>query len=124
VTRHIETTDLTTLVPTWLTLQEVGDQLGVSPNRVRQLARERQLALIRLDGEARVPADFLQGKAPVKGLGGTLVVLADHGFDEAESIRCRVGPSTHCARTGAKRSAAAPRRSSDRSDWVATTAAG
>ena len=86
MTRHIETTDLTTLVPTWLTLKEAGDQLGVSPNRVRQLARERQLALIRLDGEARVPADFLQGTAPVKGLGGTLVVLADHGFDEAESI--------------------------------------
>jgi hypothetical protein len=86
VTRQIETTDLNTLVPAWLTLKEAGEQLGVSPNRVRQLARERQLALIRLDGEPRVPAEFLQGTTPVKGLGGTLVVLADHGFDEAESI--------------------------------------
>ena len=63
-----------------------GDQLGISPNRVRQLARERQLALSASTARPRVPADFLQGTAPVKGLGGTLVVLADHGFDEAESI--------------------------------------
>ncbi len=82
----METTDLTTLVPAWLTLEQAGDQLGISPNRVRQLARERQLAMIRLEGELRVPAEFLQGSAVVKGLGGTLVVLADHGFDEGEAI--------------------------------------
>ncbi len=76
-----------TLVPSWLTLQEVADQLGVSPNRVRQLARERQLATVRLPGqEPRVPAEFLLDGAVVKGLGGTLIVLADHGFDDVEAI--------------------------------------
>ncbi len=80
-------TDLTTLVPSWLTLREAADQLGVSPNRVRQLARERQLATVRLPGEEpRVPTEFLQDGAVVKGLGGTLVVLSDHGFDDAEAI--------------------------------------
>ena len=86
MTSHSETTDLRTLVPVWLTLQEAADQLGVSPNRVRQLARERQLAALRLEGEPRVPAEFLQGSGLVKGLGGTLIVLADHGFDDAEAI--------------------------------------
>ena len=79
--------DLTTLVPSWLTLQEAADELGVSPNRVRQLARERQLAMLRLpSGEPGIPAEFLASGAIVKGLGGTLVVLADHGFDDAEAI--------------------------------------
>ena len=79
--------DLATLVPSWLTLQEAAQQLGVSPNRVRQLARERQLALVRLStGDPSVPADFLQDGVIVKGLSGTLVVLADHGFTDDESV--------------------------------------
>ncbi len=81
------TIDLTTLVPSWLSLQEAADQLGVSPNRVRQLARERQLAIVRMPGQdPRVPAEFLQDGAVVKGLGGTLVVLADHGLSDEESL--------------------------------------
>ncbi|MGA9343561.1 MAG: Rv2175c family DNA-binding protein [Nocardioidaceae bacterium] len=81
------TIDLTSLVPSWLSLQEAADQLGVSPNRVRQLARERQLAIVRTPGhDPRVPAEFVQRGAVVKGLGGTLVVLSDHGFSDEESI--------------------------------------
>ena len=87
MTSHSAPSDLATLVPAWLTLQEAAQQLGVSPNRVRQFARERQLAIIRLStGEPSVPADFLQDGAVVKGLSGTLVVLADHGFSDDESI--------------------------------------
>lgn len=79
--------DLTTLVPAWLTVKEAGDLLGVSPNRVRQLARERQLATVRIPGgDLSLPADFIQNGAVVKGLPGTLVLLSDHGFDDAESI--------------------------------------
>jgi hypothetical protein len=87
VTSHPERNDLTTLVPAWLTLKEAADELGVSPNRIRQLARERQLAALRFPGhEPVVPAEFLTGGTIVKGLSGTLVVLADHGFDDAEAI--------------------------------------
>ena len=82
------TTDLSTLVPSWLTLQQAADQLGVSPNRVRQLGRDRQLAIVRLpdSGEPGVPAEFLAEGGVVKGLSGTLVVLADHGLTDEESI--------------------------------------
>ena len=37
-------------------------------------------------GEPGVPALFVLDGAPVKGLSGTLTVLADHGFDDAEAI--------------------------------------
>lgn len=81
-------TDLVSLVPTWLSLKEAADQLGISLNRVRQLARERQLAAVRLPGpgEPVVPAELVLDGSIVKGLGGTLVVLADHGFSDEESI--------------------------------------
>jgi hypothetical protein len=85
----VTTTPLDALVTGWLSLREVADRLRVSPNRVRQLARERQLTLLR-HGDARepgVPADMLAGDAPVKGLSGTLTVLADAGFDDEAAVR-------------------------------------
>jgi hypothetical protein len=67
----------------------VADRLGVSPSKVRQLVREHQLAAVRREelGEPAIPDLFLAGAAgPVKGLSGTLVLLSDRGFDDAESI--------------------------------------
>jgi uncharacterized protein len=80
--------DLNALVPAWLTLQQTADELGVSPSRVRQLARERQLAAVRLpeNREPGVPAEFVQEGGIVKGLGGTLILLADRGLSDEESI--------------------------------------
>jgi len=82
----VETLD--TLVESWLTFRDAADRLGMSPSKVRQLVREHQLAAVRRDElrEPGVPALFVQDSAPVKGLSGTLIVLADHGFDDAESI--------------------------------------
>lgn len=74
-------------VESWLDLSQVADRLGVSPSRVRQLVREHQLAAVRQQGLGQaVPAELLQDGAIVKGLGGTLTVLSDHGFDDGESI--------------------------------------
>ncbi|MDP9443256.1 MAG: Rv2175c family DNA-binding protein [Actinomycetota bacterium] len=77
------------VVPAWLTLREVADRLGVSPNRVRQLVRERELTALRRTGarEPEVPADFLVDRRIVKGLAGTLTLLADAGYDEEASVR-------------------------------------
>jgi hypothetical protein len=76
------------LVGDWLTLPDVSDRLGLPPGRVRQLLRDRKLiAVQRPDGTLCVPAAFLDGKQIVKGLHGTLTVLFDCGFDEAESLR-------------------------------------
>lgn len=80
---------LDSLVSAWLSLGATADLLGVSPSRVRQLVRENQLIAVR-HGDTRepeVPADFLLEDHPVKGLGGTITVLADAGFDPEESVR-------------------------------------
>jgi hypothetical protein len=77
------------LVPGWLSLRDVADLLGVSPSKVRQMVRDHQLAALR-HAEARepeVPAEMLAGQAVVKGLSGTLTLLADAGYDEEESVR-------------------------------------
>lgn len=50
--------------------------------------REHALAGIRseADGEVRVPAAFVLRGSIVKGLSGTLTLLADHGFSESEAV--------------------------------------
>ena len=79
---------LDSLVDSWLTVSQVADLMGVSSSRVRQLAREHQVVAVRRDDlrEPAVPAECLQDGGIVKGLSGTLILLADHGFDAAESI--------------------------------------
>ena len=75
------------LVGDRLTLPDVADRLGLPPGRVRQLFRDRKLiAVQRPDGTPCVPAAFIDGKQIVKGLHGTLTLLFDCGFDEAESL--------------------------------------
>lgn len=75
-------------VTSWLTLAEVAQVLGLSASKVRQMVRDHELAMVRREGarEPEVPADFIQSGAVVKGLAGTLTLLADHGFDDEESI--------------------------------------
>ncbi|AXB44028.1 Rv2175c family DNA-binding protein [Amycolatopsis albispora] len=70
-----------------LGVAEVAAALGQSANKVRQLLRDGQLIAVRRDGELMVPADFLVGGAIVKGLGGTITVLADAGFGRTEMLR-------------------------------------
>jgi excisionase family DNA binding protein len=79
---------LTALVDFWITLPAAAERLGVSATKVRQLVREHQLAAVRTDdlGEPGIPAEFVLEGAIVKGLPGTLTLLADRGFDDAESI--------------------------------------
>lgn len=80
------TTD--SLVGEWLSLNDVADKLGIPGGRVKQLLRDRKLlAVTRPDGKTAVPAAFLDGKQVVKGLPGTLTLLFDCGFDEAEALR-------------------------------------
>lgn len=80
--------DLDSLIDAWLSLREVADELGVTPSKVRQLAREHQLVVLRRPQrkELEVPGAFLQDGLIVKGLGGTLTVLADHGLRDEESL--------------------------------------
>ncbi len=77
------------VVPAWLSLPAAAEQLHLSPNQVRQLAREGQLVLLRHGGsrEPEVPAAFVHDGAVLKGLPGTLTLLADAGYDEWEAVR-------------------------------------
>ncbi|WP_199433571.1 Rv2175c family DNA-binding protein [Qaidamihabitans albus] len=70
-----------------LPLAEVARVLGLSANKVRQMLRDGQLIAVRRDGDLHVPADFLANGAVIKGLGGTITVLADSGFTRTEMLR-------------------------------------
>ena len=69
-----------------LTPAEVAQLLGTSPNRVRQLLRDRRLMAVPGSGNSRIPADFLQDGAVLKHLPGLLTVLKDGGFSDEEAF--------------------------------------
>lgn len=76
------------LVPSWLTLPDVAERLGLEVTRIRPLIKEGQLIAVRR-GENRVlmvPADFLGEDKIVKGLSGTLNLLKDDGFNDEEAL--------------------------------------
>jgi Rv2175c C-terminal domain of unknown function len=78
-----------TLVSEWLSLPDVAVRLGVDVGRVRMLLRDRQLVALRR-GERnglQVPAALVEDGRVVKGLPGTLTLLADAGYDDEESVR-------------------------------------
>ncbi len=75
-------------VDEWMTLTEAAELLDRPPGKIRHLARDHELAIVAPGGgrEPLVPAAFFLRGAIVKGLGGTLTLLADHGFSDAEAI--------------------------------------
>ena len=79
---------LDSLVDAWLTIPAAAEELRLSASKVRQLAKDHQLAVVRRDDlrEPAIPADFLMDGEIVKGLGGALTLLADHGLDDVEAI--------------------------------------
>jgi hypothetical protein len=75
------------IVGDWLTIPDVADQLGLPVSRVKQLLRDRKLlAVQRPTGQLAVPAAFLYGSQVIHGLGGTLTLLFDCGFSDAEAL--------------------------------------
>jgi hypothetical protein len=76
------------LVGEWLPLSEVAKRLGLSAGRAKQLLKDRKLIGVRRGGgEPQVPAAFLGADDVLKGLPGTLTVLADAGYEDAEALR-------------------------------------
>ena len=77
------------LVGEWLTLPDVAERFGVQVTRIRQLLRDNQLIAVRR-GEnhaLHIPAGFIVGDHTVKGLTGTLTLLKDAKFTDAEALR-------------------------------------
>lgn len=86
--------DLDALVGDWLTLPDVADALGTDVGRVRRLLQEQRFVAVRRGERSvlSVPAAFLQATADggsqlVPSLQGTLVLLADAGFDAVAAVR-------------------------------------
>jgi Rv2175c C-terminal domain of unknown function len=80
--------DLAALVTEWLDWAEAGEELGVTPAKVRTMIRDHELAAAVPSPGAgpRVPAAFLQDGFVVKGLPGLLTVLHDGGYDDRACI--------------------------------------
>ncbi len=72
--------------PTWLTIPDLVELLGLPQSRVRRLIEDRALLAARVDGVLKVPASFISGTEPLGDLKGTIVVLGDAGFSDDEAI--------------------------------------
>ncbi|MUN64106.1 DNA-binding protein [Kocuria sediminis] len=76
------------LVQDWLPLPDVAEQLGLVVTRVHGLVDDGTLLAVRNphDNIRRIPAAFLQDGAVLDSLKGTVAVLRDSGFTDAEAI--------------------------------------
>ncbi|WP_432547797.1 Rv2175c family DNA-binding protein [Kineococcus sp. SYSU DK004] len=81
--------DLDDVVGEWLTVPDVAERMGVELRTVRRLLQERELVAVRR-GERHVvsvPAAFVTPEGPLQHLRGTLSVLLDSGYSDAEAVR-------------------------------------
>ena len=70
----------------WLTIPDLAEVLGLGVSKVRRLLEDRALLAQKVDGVLKVPADFIRNGEPLPELRGTLIVLADSGFSDTESL--------------------------------------
>ncbi|MGB6455866.1 MAG: Rv2175c family DNA-binding protein [Streptosporangiaceae bacterium] len=75
------------IVGDWLSLPDVADLLGMPVSRVKQMLRDRKLLAVRRpDGTVAVPTAFIDRGEVIHGLAGTLTLLLDCGFSDAEAL--------------------------------------
>lgn len=72
--------------PSWLTIPDLVELMGLPQGKVRRLIDDRVLLSARVDGVIKVPAAFLSGSEPLSDLRGTIVVLGDAGYSDDETI--------------------------------------
>ena len=87
---------LDVLVGEWLTVPDVAERLDVGVSQVRGLIRSGQLIGLRIGDPPvlRIPADFLQNGALVRKLSGTLNLLRDAAYSDAEAVRWLFTPDS------------------------------
>jgi len=91
----------------WFSVPEAASFLGVRDRDVRSMLREHRLLAVRQgpNSALSVPAELLlgpdeqDGPAPLPTLRGTLMVLADAGFDAEESFRWLYTPDDELGTT-------------------------
>ncbi len=84
------------LVASWIFLPDVAERIGTADRQVRSMVRDRRLLAFRVgeNNALAVPEDFLvphqdkEGREEIlRSLRGSLIQLADAGFNELESLR-------------------------------------
>jgi hypothetical protein len=70
-----------------LPVAEVAELLAIPVSRVHQLVRDGHILSIRRDGGHVVPAAFFDGNEVVKGLPGTITLMRDGGYSDADILR-------------------------------------
>ncbi len=77
------------LVDDWLTVPDVAERTRLPVSKVRELVRQGKLVAVRRgdNNVLQIPAAFVAGDDLVKGLTGTLTLLADSGWSPEESLR-------------------------------------
>lgn len=81
--------DLDSLIADWLTLPDLAERMHLPITKVRQLIKDGHLVAVRR-GERNilsVPAAFISGDQVLKGLSGTLTLLADNKYTDEEALR-------------------------------------
>ena len=81
--------DLDSLIADWFTLPDLAEHLNLPITKVRQLVKDRQVVAVKR-GERNilsVPAAFISGDQVLKGLPGTLTLLADNKYTDEEALR-------------------------------------
>ena len=76
----------------WLTIPDLTEILHLKVSQVRRLIEDRALLAYRLDGVWKVPADFIDGSEPLGDLRGTLILLGDSGFTDADAMHWLLEP--------------------------------
>lgn len=69
-----------------LTIPDVAEALGTDVLAVHRLLKEGELVELRVDGVRKVPADFVQDRAPVKSLRAVIQLLRDNRYTDEEII--------------------------------------
>ncbi|HWK19707.1 MAG TPA: Rv2175c family DNA-binding protein [Microbacteriaceae bacterium] len=70
----------------WVTVPEIAERFEVKLSQVHRLIEERSLLASRIDGVVKVPELFLGETEPLRELRGTVLLLLDAGFSEAEAM--------------------------------------
>ena len=81
--------DLDSLIEDWLTLPDLAERMHLPIIKVRQLVKDRQVVAVRRGARnvLSVPAAFIDGDQVLKGLTGTLTLLADNHYTDEEALR-------------------------------------
>ena len=73
--------------PTLVSVPDIAERVAVPITRVHQWIRDRALIAVRPAGGAqRIPLEFVDDAGVVKGLAGTITLLTDAGYTDAEIV--------------------------------------